>query len=81
MKFVIFKKELFWIFVRKYSFVSEGNFNTKRQPPKNFWGRHAGPWDGVRRLFGLCFPCWSFTGEIQKGTGGRGRDRKCHKLS
>ena len=21
------------------------------------------------------------TGEIQKGTGGRGRDRKCHKLS
>ena len=23
----------------------------------------------------------SFTGEIQKGTGGRGRDRICHKLS
>ena len=22
-----------------------------------------------------------FAGEIQKGTGGRGRDRKCHKLS
>ena len=22
-----------------------------------------------------------FSGEIQKGTGGRGRDRKCHKLS
>ena len=23
----------------------------------------------------------SLTGEIQKGTGGRGRDRKCHTLS
>ena len=26
-------------------------------------------------------PSWAFPGEIQKGTGGRGRDRKCHKLS
>ena len=40
---------------------------------------HLGPLLSAR--FGAEVPVFVFSGEIQKGTGGRGRDRKCHKLS